>query len=247
MTEKRLKKFHESMASMKKLISKSSAEEASLLRSLAANTGLLDAVLALLLQPLKLASDKKDGGNGDKNESKDDPTRQVSLACLEWLRFFVSGSPQSQAKLFKRFPELVALLEQNMKDGVMAVAVAQTALEIVRDNMDLCLAMHQDLVAPFVNATYQQNESHVFLRFLEAIQMPGGEIIMDNQNMVMRLLVENHGLNTLLLPQETLSGEALKRHRSYLAHFLSLIGICTAGENFYTETMCQKMLSVEVP
>ena len=133
---------------------------------------------------------ERDTSRRDQGELEADipvnlPRRDLHQACYTFLKVLAHKNPKAQEKLFEHINFFVI---EHM--GLEKLNVADTVSEIVRNNTGLCARISESFLRLFINAIKTWGRRARWLSFLEVFILVNGQPLKRNQDLILRLLLE---------------------------------------------------------
>jgi len=150
------------------------------------NRELDEPVVDLLRLNLKVDDSARTKENNiDADPATNIPLRDLFQACYDFLKFLcMHGHTKAQEKLF----DCVGMFSNHM--GIQGLNVADTLQEIVRDNAALCGQVKEDFYRHFVFCIMTYGRKARWLSFFNVFLSIRGNPSRRNQDMILRLLLE---------------------------------------------------------
>ena len=177
-------------------------------------------------------------------DRKDPLVIAMEARAHDVLQEFCRGNKDNQFALHKH----ADFFADQLKSSKGAI---ETLIQIYLDNVDLCRHISAKTIQQVLSAIDAENRRVAYIRFLKTVVKPENEILHHAQNMIMDsfttvsedvLLFYNDEVSfTELLVQMTNDETFTQESNDLLYHLelVSLLALCTAGMNVYTEIKCQ--------
>jgi hypothetical protein len=206
-------------------------------------------------------AERRSLSEADSDPPKDPDQRDLFQACYDLLKHICQRNSEAQKKLF---PHIEMFAEHV---GVEKLNVADTLSEIVRDNTQLIGLVRESLYRHFIVAILTWGRKARWLRFFEVFLEIAGQPCRRNQDIILRLVLEDwetlvdlecdyrnspylprtdlrHGKTMLELIREGEHRMVVRSLVKYHYASLNLLALCCAGKNASNKARVLQMISV---
>ncbi|KAJ1488130.1 hypothetical protein T484DRAFT_1784348 [Baffinella frigidus] len=153
------------------------------------NRELDEPVVDMLQLNLERDTSRRDALTDQGERDADPPViparRDLFQVCYDFLKMLCKGNPQAQKRLFP----LIEIFSEHV--GIEKLNVADTICEIVRDNARLISQVPEALMRHFMTAIHTWGRKARWLRFFEVFLEIGGIPFRRNQDLILRLVMED--------------------------------------------------------
>eukprot|EP00736_Rhodelphis_marinus_P011999 Rmarinus@m.12901 len=186
------------------------------------------------------------------NQPNEQPRRPAMLLFYEFLTLFAKGNYDNQLLLVPIIPVMLPQMGWKLK-------VANTVTETFRNNRACAKQVDEALVEHFVNTIASGNVFERYLIFLKHIVYSEGLVIKENQNRVVKSLLDHDDRAMFLFKLEDQEGYDIAKVKhaisegqldnsdsllNYHIALVDLLATCTLGENEFCESKCRALLSI---
>jgi len=211
---------------------------------------------------LERDTSRRDRGELEADAATNVPRRELFQLCYTLLKLLARKSPKAQKKLFpfiKHFSEHV---------GIEKLNVADTIVEILRDNASLCVRINEDFLRTFMDAIKVWGRKARWLSFFDVFIVQRGNPMKRNQDLILRLLLEDKealidltcdytdspylsksderfGMSRLDLMVSNDHRRPVFSLLKYHTTALSLVAMCCSGKNTDNQVKVLHMISLE--
>ena len=121
---------------------------------------------------------------GELDTVSDEERKRLFQTCYDFLRVFCKGNTTNQEIVFSQTELFFAHV------GIAKLDVASTIAESVRDNRELSAQVNEKILRKFVQTIVRYGKRARWLHFLETFVVVNGRPLKRNQDMIMRLLLQ---------------------------------------------------------